>query len=179
VVEFTPSPAVRIAPDPRCRSRRDRGGARLAESGPGRRSDGFTLIELVLAVGLIGGSFLALLLLRGSAIERAHRFNLQRKVQRIAQEKLEEVVYGLEPALTGSIEGLSQWDWEVDVLSLATTETLYPLLECNLLLRYPGDDPDTPAEYRVTTRFFADEFHPLREHAGVVGDSDVTGGGDR
>jgi hypothetical protein len=167
VVEFTPSPAVRIAPDPRCRSRRDRGGARLAESGPGRRSDGFT------------GSFLALLLLRGSAIERAHRFNLQRKVQRIAQEKLEEVVYGLEPALTGSIEGLSQWDWEVDVLSLATTETLYPLLECNLLLRYPGDDPDTPAEYRVTTRFFADEFHPLREHAGVVGDSDVTGGGDR
>jgi type II secretory pathway pseudopilin PulG len=142
-----------------------------------RRAGGFTLIELVLAVGLIGGSFLALLLLRTSAVDRAFKFNLQRKVQRIAQEKLEEVVYGLEPALTGSIEGLPDWNWEVDVYSLATTESLYPLLECNLVLRYPGDDPDTPAEYRTTTRFFADELHPLREHADVPADSGSTTGG--
>lgn len=155
---------------------------RAGESGAGNgarsRIGGFTLIELVLAVGLIGGSFLTLLLLRASAIERATRFNLQRKVQRIAQEKLEEVVYGLEPALSGGIDGLKDWDWEVDVYSLATTESRYPLLECNLLLRYPGTDADTPAEYRVTTRFFADELHPLREHAdtsGALGES--TGGG--
>ncbi len=134
------------------------------------RREGFTLIELVLAVGLIGGSFLALLFLRASAVDKAHRFNTQRTVQRVAQEKLDEVVFGIEELQSGEIEGKTGWAWEVYISTLATVESLYPLLECTLTLHYPGEDPDTQEEHQVATRFFADETHPLREFADLEGE---------
>ena len=126
---------------------------------------GFTLIELVLAVGLLGGAFIGLLFLRTSAVDQAWTFNTQRAVQRVAQEKLDEVVFGIEENRAGSIDDRVGWEWEIEVYSLATSDTLYPLLECQLTLRYPRDVEEEPEEYLLTTRFFADETHPLAEFA--------------
>ena len=126
---------------------------------------GFTLIELVLAVGLLGGSFLGLLYLRTSAMDRAHEFNQAREVKRVARQKLEEVVYGFEEATDGDIEDRPRWTWEVQIVSLATTETQYPLLEATLTLHYPGRNQEQEESIEVTTRFFADEDHPLRAYA--------------
>ncbi len=146
--------------------------------GKAARVAGFTLIELVLAVGLMGGAFMSLLFLRTSAISQASKYNLDRKIQRVAQEKLDEVVFGVEEATSGTIEDEPTWQWEVEVFSLATVETLYPLLECSLTLSYPADESDDGSEYILATRFFADESHPLHEYAGTGDlDSNNTTGG--
>ena len=130
-----------------------------------RSEAAFTLVELVLAIALLGGTFLGLLYLRVSAVETAARCDLDRRVQRIAQEKLDEVVYGVETMTSGSIDDLEGWTWEVEVYSPEPTESLFPLLECNLTLHHPGIDRDEMEDYRVTSRFFADENHPLRQYA--------------
>ena len=142
------------------------------------RNAGFTLIELVLAVGLLSTAFMSLLLLKASAMSDAAQYNLDRKIQRVAQEKLDEVVYGLEEATNGTIEEEPTWQWEIDVFSLATVDTLYPLLECSLTLRYPNDESEEGGEYLLATRFFADENHPLHEFATTddLNSNDSTGG---
>ena len=141
---------------------------------------GFTLIELVMAIAIIGASFLGLLVLRASAVDKAWVYNTERHAQRIAQEKLDEVVFGIEEGTSGSIdeEGFEDWTWEVEVYSLATTDTNFPLLECSLTLFYTAENNDEPEEYFLATRFFAHETHPLREFADTLdnGTTDTTTG---
>lgn len=141
-----------------------------------RRNGGFTLIELVIAVGLIGGAFLTMLELRTSAIDRAFRFNRLRVVQRVAQEKLDEVVFGIEENTLGEIEDRTDWEWEAQIYSIAESDSLSPLLECNLTLRYPGLKKDEVEEYVISTRFFADETHPLHQYATEGIDSGLNDG---
>lgn len=129
------------------------------------RSAGFTLIELVLAVALVGGSFMSLLFLRTSAVEKAGRFNMERRVQRLAQEKLDEIVYGLETATAGEFEEEPDWTWEAEIFSLATTDTLHPLLQASLVVFWTIDLNDDGEEYTLDTRFFVDAEHPLFEYA--------------
>jgi hypothetical protein len=86
-------------------------------------------------------------------------------VQRIAQEKLDEVIYGIETMTSGSIDGETNWSWEVDVHAPDLTESLTPLLECTLTLRYPAMASEETEEYQITSRFFADESHALRQYA--------------
>lgn len=131
-------------------------------------TSGFTLIELVMAVGLIGFSFMSLLFIRASAIEKAAQFNIDRSVQRMAQEKLDEVVYGIEENQDGTFEEEPDWEWSVEVFSLDESGSLFPLLECTITLLYPSEDPEGgDGEYQLATRFFVDEEHPLYEFAGV------------
>ncbi len=137
---------------------------------------GFTLIELVMAIAIIGASFLGLLVLRASAVDKAWVYNTERHAQRIAQEKLDEVVFGIEEGTSGSIdeEGYEDWTWEVEVFSLATTDTNFPLLECSLTLFYTSENNEEPVEYFLATRFFVHETHPLREFADTL-DNGTTG----
>ena len=106
-------------------------------------TSGFTLIELVMAVGLIGFSFMSLLFIRASAIDQAAKFNIDRAVQRMAQEKLDEVVYGIEQNQDGTFEEEPDWEWSVEVFSLDEAGSLYPLLECTITLLYPAEDPES------------------------------------
>ena len=136
-------------------------------STPHHQESGFTLIELVMALGLIGFSFLYLLDLKASAIGKAADLNIQRDVQRMAQEKLDEVVYGIEEAQGGSFDEEPNWEWSVEVFSLDESGSLWPLVECTLTLTYPAEEQEGDGEYQLATRFFADEEHPLYELAGL------------
>ena len=126
---------------------------------------GFTLLELVLCIAILGTSFLSLLFLKASAIEKAQRFNLERKCQRLAQEKLDEIVYGIEAETAGDFEEEPTWTWEVEIFSLANSDTLYPLLQASITVVYIVDENLDPEEYILDTRFFADVEHPLHEYA--------------
>ena len=110
---------------------------------------------------------MSLLFLRASAVEKSSRFNLERKRQRLAQEKLDEIVYGIELETAGEFEEEPDWSWEVEIFSLATTDTLYPLLQASLVVTWTIDLNEPEEEYVLDTRFFAGVDHPLHEYAAL------------
>ncbi|NRA75646.1 MAG: type II secretion system protein [Planctomycetes bacterium] len=130
--------------------------------------NGFTLIELVMAVAIISGAFLSLLYLRTDAVDRAFTYNQDRLVRRLAREKLDEVAFGLEEALEGNLEvpGKSVvWPWRSTVMDLSTEETGPRLLEITLILEVPGLDADSMEEFAIGTRVLVAEDDPLASYA--------------
>ena len=130
--------------------------------------NGFTLIELVMAVAIISGAFLSLLYLRTDAVDRAFTYNQDRLVRRLAREKLDEVAFGLEEALEGNLEvpGKSVlWPWRSIVMDLSTEETGPRLLEITLILEVPGLDTDSMEEFAIGTRVLVAEDDPLASYA--------------
>jgi len=123
--------------------------------------DGFTLIELVLAVAIIGGAFMTLLFLRTEAVDRACNYNRSRALPRLAQEQLDDVAFGIDENTDGAFEdrGKPDWRWEVEVVQISTAEPV--LLECTITVTYP-ERRDEEGEYRLSTWFFPDyENHLL------------------
>ncbi|MHC4936803.1 MAG: hypothetical protein ACYTGJ_11375, partial [Planctomycetota bacterium] len=57
------------------------------------------------------------------------------------------------------------WTWEAEIFSLATTDTLHPLLQASLVVFWTIDLNDDGEEYTLDTRFFVDAEHPLFEYA--------------
>ena len=126
--------------------------------------NGFTLIELVMAVAIISGSFLSLLYLRTDAVERAFNYNQDRMVQRLSREKLDEVAFGVEEALEGDLEvpGKSAlWPWRAELADISTEELGPRLLEITLILEVPDLDGDSVEEITISTRVLLPEDHPL------------------
>ncbi|MEE2882165.1 MAG: type II secretion system protein [Planctomycetota bacterium] len=133
-----------------------------------RNENGFTLIELVMAVAIIGGSFLSLLYLRTDAVDRAFAYNQERMIQRLSREKLDEVVFGIEEALEGELEvpGKSQlWSWRAELSDISTEEIGPRLLEIRLILEVPDLNSDSYNEKEISTRVLAAEDHPLATFA--------------
>lgn len=124
------------------------------------RSGGFTLLELVLAVAIIGGSFLTLLSLKLDSIDRADGYNTRRMIQRFTQEQLDEVAFGILEETFGTFEerGRPDWTWEIQAVEVSTTEPI--LLECTITTTYPSG-PDGTEEYQLSTWFFPDEENHL------------------
>ncbi len=129
--------------------------------------DGFTLIELVLAVAIIGGSFMTLLYVRSAAVQRAYLYNQARQLQRLAQEQLDEVSYGVVEDTDGSFEdrGKPDWRWEIQAVQVSTSDPV--LLECTITVTYP-EGRDEEAEYRLSTWFFPDDEHHLLDLVGTT-----------
>jgi len=130
--------------------------------------NGFTLIELVMAVAIISGAFLSLLYLRTDAVDRAFTYNQDRLVRRLAREKLDEVAFGLEEALEGNLEVPVKsvlWPWRSIVMDLSTEETGPRLLEITLILEVPGLDADSMEEFAIGTRILVAEDDPLASYA--------------
>ncbi len=125
----------------------------------------FTLIELVLAVAILGGSFLTLLLVRAQAVNRAGTYNQERRIQRLAQEKLDQVMYGLEEELEGTFENEQQKTWHVQVQNLGDPDT--PLFACTITVTYPdAADRESEQTYELTSWI----FYPSQEsilHASI------------
>jgi len=135
--------------------------------------DGFTLIELVMALAIIGGSFLTLLYMRTDAVDRAFNYNHLRLVERVARESLDEVAFGLSEGLDGmaqlpgSDSTSEGWPWSASVTDLSTEETGPRLLEITLTLEYPGPDLISTEEYVLTTRVLVEADDPLATNAQI------------
>jgi prepilin-type N-terminal cleavage/methylation domain-containing protein len=130
--------------------------------------NGFTLIELVMAVAIISGAFLSLLYLRTDAVDRAFTYNQDRTVRRLAREKLDEVAFGLEDALEGDLEvpGKSVlWPWRSTIMDLSSEQTGPRLLEITLILEIPGLDNEQFEEFAIATRILVAQDDPLATYA--------------
>ncbi|MDE0959150.1 MAG: type II secretion system protein [Planctomycetota bacterium] len=140
--------------------------------------DGFTLIELVMALAIIGGSFLTLLYMRTDAVDRAFNYNHQRLVERVARELLDEAAFGISEGLDGTAQlpgsdsSSTGWPWSAIVTDLSTEETGPRLLEITLTLEYPGPDLISSEEYVLTTRVLVDADDPLATNAQTLNSYD-------
>jgi prepilin-type N-terminal cleavage/methylation domain-containing protein len=138
-----------------------------------KRLDGFTLIELVMALAIIGGSFLTLLYMRTDAVDRAFNYNHLRLVERVARESLDEVAFGLSDGLDGmaqlpgSDSASEGWPWSAIVTDLSTEETGPRLLEITLTLEHPGADLINTEEYVLTTRVLVEADDPLAANSQI------------
>lgn len=154
-------------PNPTLRTPESKGKSCEARSS----RSGFTLLELVVAIAIIGGSFLALLEIRGAAEERAVEYNETRLIRRLAQQKLDEVVYELETNTQGSWDDHQYYDWVVDAIPLGSGEGP-ETLEVTITVTYPTTGDQDVGEYTLTTWFFPDEEHPLLQLSGSSSDLD-------
>ncbi len=128
------------------------------ESTRQKREAGFTLLELVVAVAIFATSCLSLIYLKISALQRYGNVAQERHVQRIAQEKLYEVIYGFEQELEGEFEDENDGQWEATVQNLGTFET--PLYATTMVVRYE-DENQEEHEYSLTSWI----FYPPEESA--------------
>ncbi|MBN1420837.1 MAG: prepilin-type N-terminal cleavage/methylation domain-containing protein [Planctomycetes bacterium] len=79
------------------------------------RQAGLTLVEVLVAVGILAFLTTEFLYLRTAAVERAGRCAREALIQRLGQEKLDEIIFGEEEGMAGTFEdrGHPDWTWEV------------------------------------------------------------------
>jgi len=129
-----------------------------------RRQGGFTLVELVMAIAILGGAFLTLLFLRAEAVDTAFRYNEKREMHRVAREKLDEIAFGIEENLSGELEFYPDVTWEAQAYQLSNEMTAPFLIEITLDFSYPGETPDQVEEIQIATRIIVDEDDPILQH---------------
>ena len=103
----------------------------------------------MLAIAIIGSAFLAILWMRTAAVSRAAEFTRDRKVQRIAQEKLDEVLFGIEQETTGVVEDLLEGEWDVQVENRnGAGET--PLYAVTITINYQDENLQDASPYSLS-----------------------------
>lgn len=134
--------------------RQARTGARRQARGKGFPG-GFTLIELVISLGLIGLALTTILYLRIEAVDRAAEYNLNRILTRIAREKLEQVVNRIEEYYEGTFEEYPDWQWTVDTSDFEYVgETI--ILKYKITVYYRMKEEDKT--YELSYWFFPDDW---------------------
>lgn len=82
-----------------------------------RRSatDGFTLLEIIIAVTMLAVFLLPMMLIVSESKIRAIRYTQQREIRDLAQRKLFDRIHYYEEADQGdfSLEGRPEWRWEI------------------------------------------------------------------
>ena len=121
-------------------------------------TEGFTLVELLVAVAIFSFSILSLLFLRESALERAHGYTHQRTLQRVSQQILDDVIWGIEEEMSGSIETPLEATWRVEVTDVSTNDQ--PFIDCVLTLTY-NDETGEEQEYTLSQWIYPDEDSPI------------------
>jgi len=121
---------------------------------------GFTLVELVLALAVLGIALTTLVFLRLDAVQKVTEVVDERELQRVAQEILEtkiaEFMSNEVEEIAGEVEGKPGWLWEwVDPLDPANIiqEGDQYVLACTVRITYPDpNDPQAePRTYELTT----------------------------
>lgn len=167
-------------------------GAMGDAAGARARRAGFTLVELVIAVAILGATVISLLYLRVAALDRVAVAHHQRYLQRIAQQKLDEVMFGIEEALEGTLETDPRVQWRIEGQEIGSTtpptETdatevyIEPqrLIECQVTITFlvPGregvgeDEGATPDEYRLTSWIYPPPGSFLTQQLGLGADEE-------
>jgi prepilin-type N-terminal cleavage/methylation domain-containing protein len=74
---------------------------------------GFTLLEVMASVVIIGVAMAAIMTDRNQTVQRVGITNNMRRATMLAQQKINEITLGLETALSGSFEGQEAFSWKV------------------------------------------------------------------
>lgn len=131
---------------------------------PGRRGlEGFTLLEMVLAVTLLAAFILPMLYLLTEAKVRTYRFTQERQIRDLAHSKLFDHIHYYETNQEGTFEeeGHPSWTWRVPPPEIRG-QNEQVLLEYRIIVELPrvfesesSDSGDGTYEYSVWT--FPDE----------------------
>lgn len=78
-----------------------------------RRARGFTLLEVMAALAVMAVAITVLLVERNTAIERTGRTQNRRAALQLAEEKMQEILLGLETAGAGEFDGRPGFQWSV------------------------------------------------------------------
>ena len=138
--------------------------------------EGFTLIELLLALALISTTFLTLLYLRGEAEMRSIGYVFDRRIQKLAQQKLDEVVYGVEEDRNGTLIGPPEITWQATIEDVSESESIF--LECVIEMSWV-DVQQEDQNYTLTSWFLPDANDPILQGVDLINtstDDDATGG---
>ena len=104
------------------------------------RERGFTLLELIVAFALLSMFILPLLQIITQARVRAFQYTRDREVRNLAQQKLYDYVYSIEPLNMGSfdLEGHPNWTWEILPPHAINQQSAQPLLQFTIQVRTPA-----------------------------------------
>jgi len=78
-----------------------------------RRSAGFTLIEVLVALAIASGALLLLLSANSASLRKSVKARLSEQLERAAESKLAEWSAGIERASEGTLPGFPLYRWEL------------------------------------------------------------------
>jgi prepilin-type N-terminal cleavage/methylation domain-containing protein len=119
-------------------------------SGRLSRRSGFTLIEVIVALGIAGGSLILLLSASRAALQRSMRAQHGATVEQACESKLNEIVAGLETSPNGDFDDLPGLTWHVQREN-ADVEKLTGLELISLSIR--SADGGIPARTVTTLKY--------------------------
>lgn len=139
------------------------------------RQQGFTLVELVIAIAILSTSILAMLYLRTAAVDRVRDAKQELFLQRLAQEKMDAVMFGLEQELEGEFEENQKVTYSIQAQAVGMgtqSSSGVPLAECTIELNYNPDERQEPIQYTLTSWFFPPEESPIYEMVAIADDEE-------
>lgn len=73
---------------------------------------GFTLVEVMVALGIAGGALVLLLSANRESLRRSANSSNQALLDQLAQSKLDELKLELDPRRSGELPGLAGYSWD-------------------------------------------------------------------
>ncbi len=133
-----------------------------------RPGGGFTLVEMVLALAILGIALSSLIYLREKAIDNVTEVLEEGRLEKMAQELLEEQLaktlgQEMDVEVNGDIEGYPGWHWEW--FEEVTQEGDEYIIEYRLVLSYPNiENPEAPENTYELSRW----MFPTQEQLDLI-----------
>ena len=77
------------------------------------RSGGFTLVEVMVALGIAGGALLLVLSANNGSLRKSVGSREELRLVRAAETQYEACLLGIETAVSGDLDTFEGWRWEV------------------------------------------------------------------
>lgn len=103
----------------------------------GRRQQGFTLVEVLVALMIVATTIGALQLVAGRALKSAAETNKVRVAKMLLLAKAEEVVAGIEEGTGGEFEGYPGFSWDVYDQLVPLEDVEEQVRSVTVSVRYP------------------------------------------